>query len=105
MLRIWIHRIKSGKEPRLREWLAELNSRAEEVRESFAAAGVRAEQALVLSGVTGSLLVYVSEAADQEHATRVFDTSSLAVDTEHRRVMDECIEETLTETPIYNVSG
>jgi hypothetical protein len=47
MLQTWIHRIKPGMESRLLDWLAELNSRADEVHESFAAGGVRAEQAPV----------------------------------------------------------
>jgi len=73
------------------------------VRSSFAAAGVRAEQAFVLSGVTGSLLIYVSEAANQGHAADVYAKSILAIDVEHRQVMDECIETTLDEPPIYDV--
>jgi Family of unknown function (DUF6176) len=105
MLQTWIHRIKPEKEQRLREWLAELNSRTNEVRDSFSAAGVRAEQAFVLSGVTGALLVYVSEAADHAHAARVFAGSQLSIDVEHRQVMDECIEHTLTEAPVYDVVG
>jgi len=105
MLQTWIHRIKPGKEDRIREWLTEMNTtRANEVRDSFAAAGVRAEQAFVISGVTGALLIYVSEAADQAHAARVYAASTLAVDTEHRQVMDECIEHTLADAPVYDVS-
>lgn len=105
MLQTWIHRIKPGKEQRLRDWLAEMNSRSNEVRESFAAAGVRAEQAFVLSGVTGSLFIYVSEAADQGHAARTYAASTLPIDLEHRQVMEECIEITLNDLPIYDVSA
>jgi hypothetical protein len=105
MLQTWIHRIKPGKEARLRDWLAELNFRADEVRQSFSAAGVRAEQAFVLPGETGGLLIYVSEAADPVHAARVFAASGLAIDLEHRETMLECIEETLNEAPVYDVVG
>jgi hypothetical protein len=104
MLQTWIHRIKAGKEPRLRAWLEELNSRADEVRDALATAGVRAEQAFVLAGATGSFLIYVSDAADQARAAQVYAGSILAIDQEHRRVMEECIEETLEEAPIYDVS-
>lgn len=105
MLQTWIHRIKPGKEAHIRAWLAELNFRADEVRESFSVAGVRAEQAFVLPGETGWLLIYVSEASDQAQAANVFASSSLAIDVEHRATMAECIEETLNEAPIYDVSG
>jgi hypothetical protein len=105
MLQTWIHRIKPGMEPRLRAWLTELNSRADEVRQSFALAGIRAEQAVILESITGSLLVYVSEATDQERAINAFDQSSLPIDADHRQVMAECVEETLNVAPVYDVSA
>jgi hypothetical protein len=104
MLRTWIHRIKPGKEARLRDWFAELSSRSDEVRKSLAAAGVRAEQAFVLSGVTGALLVYVSEADNHAYAEQVYDRSTLAIDADHRRVMEECVADTLTDTAVYDMS-
>lgn len=104
MIRTWIHRIRPGYEGRLRDWLAHLNGRAEELRESFHATGTRAEQAYILSGVTGSLLVYISEAADHTWAERAFAESTAELDVEHRRVMEECVEATLEETPVYSVS-
>lgn len=103
MLRTWVHRIKPGREDQLRNWLATLNSRSDEVRDSLHASGVRAEQAFILSGLTGSLLVYVSDAADQHHAERLFDDSSRPIDVEHRAMMAECIAETLNTTPLYDV--
>ena len=54
MLRTWIHRIKPGKEARLRDWFVELNSQ-------------------------------------------------LAIDAEHRRVMEECIADALNDTPLYDM--
>jgi hypothetical protein len=89
---------------RLREWLGGLNARADELRESFAAAGVRAEQAFIVSDEAGSLLIYVSEADDQARAERAFVASTLAIDVEHRAVMAECMETTLDEAPVYDVS-
>ncbi|HSA55725.1 MAG TPA: DUF6176 family protein [Gemmatimonadaceae bacterium] len=103
MLRTWIHRIKPEQEWRLRTWLTELNARAGEVRESLAGAGVRAEQAFVVSTASGPLLVYVSDAEDQRRAALAFAESSVPVDVEHRRVLEECIEETLYDAPLYDV--
>jgi hypothetical protein len=104
MLQTWIHRIKPEKEQRLREWLTEMQSRADAVRESFAAAGVRAEQALVFSDGAGPILVYVSEAADHAQAARAYAASGLDIDAEHRQVMDECIDRTITDAPVFDVS-
>lgn len=105
MLRTWIHRIKPDQELRLRGWLAELSARTGEVRESLVAAGIRAEQACVVSTESGPLLVYVSDAEDQRHAAQVFAQSRLAIDVEHQRVLADCIEETLDETPLYDVTA
>jgi len=105
MLQTYIHRIKPGAEQRLRAWLEQLNARAEEVRESFAEGGIRAEQAFVIPGETGPLLIYVTEAEDQGRAALAFAGSSHRIDVEHRREMEACIESTLNEAPAYDVSG
>ena len=105
MLRIWVHRIRPEKEDRLRAWLSELNMRAGEVRESFRLAGIHAEQAAVVPSGGGLLLVYVSDAEDQRQAAQTFEASQLAIDHEHRRVLEECIEETLDAIPVYDVSN
>lgn len=104
MLRTWIHRIKPGKEAELRNWFATLNARADEVRDSLRAGGIRAEQAFVLSGLSGSLLVYVSDAADQAHAELQFNDSSRPIDAEHRAVMEACIADSLDVAPVYDVT-
>lgn len=104
MLRTWIHRIKPDQEMRLRNWLAELHSRPGEVRESLAEAGIRAEQATVVSTESGPILVYVSDAEDQRHAAQVFAASPHAIDVEHQRVLGECIEETFDDAPLYDMA-
>ena len=104
MLRVAIRRIRPEKEPRLRAWLAELNSRAEEVRETFCDETVRAEQAYILPGDTGPLLVYVMEAEDFERGSKAFATSQHKIDAEHRQVMGECLAESLAIAPLYDVS-
>lgn len=104
MLQTWIHRIKPGYEGRLHEWFEQLHARVDEVHESFNSSGVRAEQAFILPGVSGGILVYVSEMGDAHHAARTFDASTLAIDIEHRRVMEECLEGGLEVTPAYQMS-
>jgi hypothetical protein len=105
VLNIWIHQLRPEKEDRMRNWLVELNSRADEVRMSFSAGTVRAEQACIVPGMDGPLLVYVSEAADQRLANMAYDTSELPIDREHRAVMEECVLTPLDVVPLYDVSA
>src|SRR5687768_7144996 len=104
MIQTWIHRIKPGYEGRLHEWFEQLSARAHEVHESYGTSGVRAEQAFILPGTTGSLLIYVAEAEDSGHASRSFEASNLPVDLEHRRIMEECLEGGVDVAPAYNMS-
>ena len=103
MLRVAIKPIRPDKEGRLREWLAELNSRADEVRQTFREESVRAEQAFIVAGAAGPLLVYVMEAEDFERGSRAFAGSRRAIDIEHREVMRECLAESVPIDPIYDV--
>lgn len=96
-------RIHPGKEDRLRAWLAELNSRADEVRETFRGETVRAEQAYIIPGDAGAVLVYVMEAEDFERGSQAFATSRHRIDAEHKEVMRECLAESLDIAPLYDV--
>ena len=104
MLRVWISRIRAGKEVRVREWLAELTSRADEVRETFRDETVRAEQAYIVPGEGGPLLLYVIEAEDLEQGSRAFANSTHKIDAEHKAVMRECLDEPLALRPLYDMT-
>jgi hypothetical protein len=107
MLRVVMRRIRPEKETRLRAWLAELNSRAEEVRETFRDETVRAEQAYIVPGDRGDrgpLLVYVMEADNFARGSKTFAASRHKIDTEHREVMRECLAESLELGPLYDVA-
>lgn len=104
MLRVAIRRIRSEKEARLRAWLAELNSRADEVRETFRDETVRAEQAYIVAGSEGPLLVYVMEAEDFGQGAKAYAASRHKIDAEHREVMRECLEESPKVDPLYDVA-
>ena len=104
MLHVSIRSVRPGKEGRLRAWLEELNERADEVRATFDAEGVRAEKAYVLETESGSVLVFVSEADDSTRARAAFAESTHAIDEEHRRVMAECVGPGLVESPVYDVA-
>lgn len=103
MLRVWISRIRPDKESRLRAWLAELGARADEVRATFLDETVRAEQAFIIAGDTGPLLIYVIEAEDPERGSQAFANSRHKVDAEHKAVMRECLAEPLQLVPLYDL--
>jgi hypothetical protein len=104
MLRVSIRRIRPEKEQRLRAWLTELNSRAEEVRETFRDETVRAEQGYIVPGDMGPLLVYVMEAEDFDRGSKAFAASPHKIDAEHKEVMRECLAESLNVAPLYDVT-
>jgi len=105
MLRLSIRRIKPEKEARLREWLSELNARADEVRATFKDETVRAEQAYIIPTRDGPLLVYAMEAEDFDCGRQAFAASKHAIDHEHRAVMQECLDESLELRPLYDVAA
>lgn len=104
MLRVAIRHIRPEKEGRLRAWLSELNSRADEVRETFRDETVRAEQAYIVPGVSGSILVYVMEAEDLAQAATTVAASTHEIDAEHRAIMRECLADSLQLSPLYDVA-
>jgi len=105
VLRVRLCAIRVGKEARLRAWLAESNERADEVRGTFKDETVRAEQAFIISGADGPILVYAMEAADFERGAAAFANSQHPIDAEHRAVMQECLGPSLDVRPLYDVSA
>jgi hypothetical protein len=103
MLRVWISRIRPEKESRVRAWLKELGSRADEVRETFRDETVRAEQAYIIPGESGPLLIYVIEAEDPEQGAKAYAASRHKIDAEHKAVMRECLAEPLQLEPLYDL--
>lgn len=105
MLRVWISRIRPDKEARVRAWLVELGSRADEVRETFLDETVRAEKAYIIAGESGPLLVYVIEAEDLEQGSRAFANSRHKIDMEHKEIMRECLAEPMQLEPLYDLTA
>jgi hypothetical protein len=102
MIRVTIARVKPDKVGRLEAWLRELMRRQDEVRETFRQETVRHEQAFIVEGRDGPLLVYVVEAEDHERGQAAYRASRLPIDHEHRRVMDEVLAERLKVAPLYD---
>jgi hypothetical protein len=104
MIRVRIARVRPEKEIQLRNWLEELNKRADEVRATFYAETVRAEQAFIVPTSDGPLLIYAMEAEDFEQGSQAYARSTQPIDQEHRTIMQDCLEESLRLAPIYDVS-
>jgi hypothetical protein len=91
MIKIEIRRVKPGQEGALRQWLAELSRRQDEVRATFAREGVRHEQAYLVSTAEGPILIYAMEATDEDRAVSTFKESTLPIDQEHRQRMAQVL--------------
>ncbi len=102
MIRVAFAKVKPEKVERLESWLRELMGRQDEVRETFVQETVRHEQAFIIRGEDGPLLIYVMEAEDHERGRAAFQSSRLRIDLEHRRVMDEVVAERLQVKPLYD---
>ena len=102
MLRIVFQKIKPGKEEKLRAWLGELMKRQDEVREAFVQESVRHEKAYIIEGSDGPLLAYAMEVEDPERARQAFETSTLPIDAQHKKIMNETLGKKLEIPPLYD---
>jgi len=92
MLRVEFSRVKDGQVDRLRSWMSELMARSDEVRATFDQEGVRHEAAYLVEAREGPVLVYAIELADEARAQQAFEQSTLPIDLEHRRTMNDVLE-------------
>jgi hypothetical protein len=87
VIRVVFHDVKPDEVDRLRAWMAELERRADEVRETFRQETVRHEVAYLIAGAGGPILAYAIEVDDEERAREAFRTSVLPIDREHKSLM------------------
>lgn len=85
------HRVAPGKTERLREWMAEIESRREEALRTLRHEGMHTEAAFLERGEEADYLVYFMEAEDVEHVFEAFANSPYEIDAEHQRVLDEVL--------------
>jgi hypothetical protein len=71
--------------------MAEVNRRPDEVRETFRQEGVNHEQAFLLEGKDGPILIYAIEMEDPVRARLAFQNSTLPIDREHAQVMAQVL--------------
>lgn len=83
MLQVNLFWVKPGKEDQLASWLAELNTRSDEVLSTFADETVISEQAFLIPTEDRSILVYAIEATDLEKGGSAYAASGHPIDAEH----------------------
>lgn len=104
MLKVMMRMVKPGQEQKLREWLSELMSRKDEVRETFKRETVRHEQGYLLPTRDGNALIYIVEAEDLEQAAKAYKDSVLRLDAEHKVLMELVLGDRLPADLLYDVA-
>lgn len=90
MLRVAIRRVLPDEVDRLRAWLREVDGpRRQEALSTLVDEGCRHEQAYLIEGADGPVMVYVMEVEDIERSRSVGRDSRHAIDTDHRRVLSQ----------------
>lgn len=102
-LRVRFFRVRPEKRDRLRWWMGEVARRRDEALETLANESVHHEAAWLLEPAEGPILVYAIEAEDLTRVDRAFESSSFAIDHEHRRLMDEVLMEPFPSEPLLDL--
>ncbi len=87
-------KLRKGSADRVTQWAAELNRRAEEVREVLRSEGVSLEAAFLDTQADGVYIVYVMHSHDFEKAKAVATQSVAAIDAFHQGFKRDCWENT-----------
>lgn len=103
MLQVAMRRVAEDEVDRLRQWMAELMRRRDEVIETFVNEGVRHEVAYLLATADGPVLLHVIEVDDPERASAAFRASSHPIDAEHKQVMSEALAGPYDAELLYDV--
>lgn len=87
VIRLAISTVHPEKVDLLMAWLAELQLRADEVRQTLRQGGVTHEQAYLLRANGESILIYATEARNHHRALEAFRSSRLPINLEHQAVL------------------
>ena len=88
MLRVVIRQVHPEHVGLLRAWLREVDGpRRTEALATLAEEGCTHEQAVLIEGADGPILVYVMEIHDEDSSRDAAATSGHKIDAEHKRVM------------------
>jgi len=98
-------RVKPGEVDSLRDWMAELMVRRDEVQETFKQETTRHEIAILLDGKDGPVLVYGMEAEDFEVGRAAYLASQLPIDLQHRHIMSRVLDGPADVEQLMNISA
>jgi hypothetical protein len=104
MQKISFRKVLPGQVGPLREWMAGLMARQEEVLETFVAETVRSEQAWLVESPEGPVLVFCVEAEDLEEAAAAYRTSELTIDLEHQAAMRSFVDDPAPAELLFKMS-
>jgi hypothetical protein len=68
---------------------------------TFSQEGTRHEQAYLAEFAGRTVLIYIMDMQDPEHAVKAFKESSLPIDLEHRRIMQKVLDERVKLELLY----
>lgn len=92
MLRVAIRNVIPDEVDRLRAWLREVDGpRRQEAIATLIDEGCRHEQAYLIGGADGPVVVYVMEVEDIERSESVGRDSRQAIDTDHKRILSRTL--------------
>jgi hypothetical protein len=92
MLRIDIRQVQPGHSEQLRQWFHNAGgSRRAEALATLKDEGCRHQQAILIEGKDGPLLMYIMEVEDVEQSRQAVRTSRHAIDADHRRLLQEAV--------------
>jgi hypothetical protein len=92
MLRVAIRQVNPGHVEELRRWLAETNGpRRIEALATLAEEGCSHEQAFLIEGKDGPVVIYVMEVDDVERSREGAASSQHQIDADHKRVMQAAV--------------
>jgi hypothetical protein len=103
MINLEVTKMDPGKAAQLREWMAEMTERADEVRETLANEGVRHELAQLVATSDGPLLIYMVECDDFDAALTAYEHSPFSIDAQHKKVMTEIQGEPLVSEVLLDI--
>jgi hypothetical protein len=96
MLRVAVRRVNPGRADELWEWLAEVDGpRREEALATLVDEGCTHEQAFLIEGAEGPVVIYVMEVDDDEASQVAAQLSEHPIDADHKRVMAQVVGDSL----------
>ena len=104
MLRVDVRHVHAEKVDELRNWLRTVNGpRRAEALVTLIDETCSHEQAFLIEGKDGPVVVYVMEVADVEQSRRAAELSSHPIDADHRQVMQRTVGDAVSSEVLLDL--